>query len=97
MNHQVMHEMGSPYSNMELASFVTASKGWAAECGLRGAFAELVRLSAPARAAFVAARGVMQCASVLGQIVVDCVVSSYTSWLKSNCAFVKLRDCVMST
>lgn len=70
-----MHEMGAPYSNMELASFVTCSKGWAAECGLRAGFMEVVRLQPGVRAALNAARAVAQCPSVLGQIALDCVVS----------------------
>ncbi|RVE45199.1 hypothetical protein evm_010140 [Chilo suppressalis] len=71
---RVMHEMGAPYNRMELASFVTCSKGWAAECGLRSGYVELVRLQARVRAALQAARGVMQCPTVLGQCVLDCVM-----------------------
>lgn len=71
--------MGAPYSSMELASFLTCSKGWAAECGLRSGYVELLRLQPRVKAAFVAARGVMQCPTVLGQCVLDCVVSMMTS------------------
>ncbi|CAK1544806.1 unnamed protein product [Leptosia nina] len=84
---KVMHELGAPYSDMELASFVTCSKGWAAECGLRGAFLELTRLSPPVRSVFAASRGVMQCPTVLGQCVLDCIVrpprrgeTSFAQW-----------------
>lgn len=69
-----MAEMGLPYSAMELASFVTLSKGWAAECGLRAGFAELVRLDPAVECAFRAARAVMQCPTVLGQCALLCVV-----------------------
>ncbi|XP_075978965.1 alanine aminotransferase 1-like [Anticarsia gemmatalis] len=71
---KVMHEMGAPYSSMELASFVTCSKGWAAECGLRSGFVELVRVEPKVSAAFNTARGVMQCPTVLGQCILDCVM-----------------------
>ncbi|KAJ8715839.1 hypothetical protein PYW08_013124 [Mythimna loreyi] len=71
---KVMHEMGAPYSGMALGSFVTCSKGWAAECGLRAGFAELARLAPAVRAAFSTARAVMQCPSVLGQCILDCVM-----------------------
>ncbi|XP_068618611.1 alanine aminotransferase 1-like [Battus philenor] len=71
---KVMHEMGAPYSQMELASFLTVSKGLAAECGLRVGLVELVRASAGAVTAFRNARGLMQCSSVLGQCALDCVV-----------------------
>ncbi|XP_068618310.1 alanine aminotransferase 1-like [Battus philenor] len=71
---KVMHEMGPPYSQMELASFMTLSKGWAAECGLRAGLVELVRLQAGVAAAFRSARAVMQCPTVLGQCALHCVV-----------------------
>ena len=38
---QVMTEMGSPYSGMEVASFMTCSKGYMGECGIRGGYAEV--------------------------------------------------------
>ena len=40
-NVQVMTEMGSPYSGMEVASFMTCSKGYMGECGIRGGYAEV--------------------------------------------------------
>lgn len=70
-----MAEMGSPYSKMELASFVTLSKGWSAECGLRSGYVELVRLNPDVEQAFRTARAVMQCPTVLGQCALHCVVS----------------------
>lgn len=73
---KVMHEMGAPYSGMELASFLTCSKGWAAECGLRAGYVELLRLQPRVAAAFSTARAVMQCPSVLGQCILDCVVGT---------------------
>ncbi|XP_047993398.1 alanine aminotransferase 2-like [Leguminivora glycinivorella] len=71
---KVMHEMGAPYSSMELASFITASKGWAAECGTRAGLAEIPRLSETARKAFEASRAVAQCPNLLGQVALDCVM-----------------------
>ncbi|XP_041986409.1 alanine aminotransferase 1-like [Aricia agestis] len=88
---KAMHEMGAPYSAMELASFVTSSKGWAAECGARAAFVELCRVAPRVLVAFNAARAVAQCPSVLGQCVIDCVVKppapgspSYTTWSRER-------------
>ncbi|CAH2039109.1 unnamed protein product, partial [Iphiclides podalirius] len=71
---KVMHEMGEPYSRMELASFVTCSKGWAAECGLRAGFLELVRLQGQVAAAFGRTRALRQCPGVLGQCALHCIV-----------------------
>ena len=38
---QVMTEMGAPYSGMEVASFMSCSKGYMGECGIRGGYAEV--------------------------------------------------------
>ncbi|XP_075978821.1 alanine aminotransferase 1-like [Anticarsia gemmatalis] len=90
---KVMHEMGAPYSSMELASFMSCSKGWAAESGLRSGFVELVRLEPKVAAAFSTARGVMQCPSVLGQCIMDCVVKPPSPGEPSYEQFAKeLRD-----
>ena len=32
---QVMTEMGAPFSGMEVASFMSCSKGYMGECGMR--------------------------------------------------------------
>ncbi|KOB67143.1 putative Alanine aminotransferase [Operophtera brumata] len=72
---KVMAEMGHPYSKMELASFVTLSKGWSAECGLRSGYVELVRLNPDVEQAFRTTRAVMQCPTVLGQCALHCVFS----------------------
>ena len=33
---QIINEMGAPYNQMEMASFMTCSKGYMGECGIRG-------------------------------------------------------------
>lgn len=38
---QVLMELGAPYNQMELASFMSASKGFMGECGYRGGYAEV--------------------------------------------------------
>lgn len=38
---KVLVEMGEPYSSLELASFMSCSKGYMGECGLRGGYAEV--------------------------------------------------------
>lgn len=78
ISSQVIHEMGEPYSRMELASFVTCSKGWAAECGLRAGFLELVGLQREVAAAFARTRALRQCPGVLGQCALHCIVSLHT-------------------
>lgn len=41
---KVLMEMGKPYDSMELASFMSASKGFMGECGYRGGYAEVINL-----------------------------------------------------
>ena len=36
--------MGAPYSGLEVASFMTCSKGYMGECGIRGGYAEIVNM-----------------------------------------------------
>lgn len=69
-----MHGMGEPYRSMQLASFATCSKGWAAESGLRAGFVELVGLNGKVAAAFERVRSLLQCPGVLGQCAVHCLV-----------------------
>ncbi|XP_045767107.1 alanine aminotransferase 1-like [Maniola jurtina] len=94
---KVMHEMGAPYSSMELASFVTCSKGWAAECGLRAGFVEAARLQRGVRAALTAARAVAQCPSVLGQCVLDCVMKPPAPGEASYPQFIREKKATQRT
>merc|ERR1711874_75602 len=41
---KVMTEMGAPYSGLEVASFMTCSKGYMGECGIRGGYAEVINM-----------------------------------------------------
>ena len=41
---KVLMDMGSPYAGMELASFMSASKGFMGECGYRGGYVEVINL-----------------------------------------------------
>ncbi|OWR52565.1 alanine aminotransferase 2 like protein [Danaus plexippus plexippus] len=89
---QVMHEMGDPFKKLQLSSFMTCSKGWAAECGLRAGVLELVSLEPRVISALEAARSTQQCASVLGQCVVDCVMRPPTPGSPSFSLFSSERD-----
>lgn len=70
---KVMVEMGKPYSDMELASFMSASKGYMGECGLRGGWMELCNFDPNVQANMYKAISAMLCPSTLGQTVIDCV------------------------
>ncbi|KAL4132551.1 hypothetical protein QTP88_009680 [Uroleucon formosanum] len=72
---KVLTELGSPYSEMELASFMSCSKGFMGECGLRGGYTEVINLDPEVKAMLLKSVSAMLCPTVLGQTVMDCVVN----------------------
>ncbi|XP_069990436.1 alanine aminotransferase 1-like, partial [Penaeus vannamei] len=50
---KVLMEMGEPYNKMELASFMSCSKGYMGECGLRGGYAEIINLDPAVKAMYL--------------------------------------------
>ncbi|CDW58192.1 alanine aminotransferase [Trichuris trichiura] len=89
---KVMHEMGPPYSHMELASFHSASKGYMGECGLRGGYAEIVNMHPEVLTQFKKSISAKLCSSVLGQIAMDCVVKPPAPGEPSYELFAKVTD-----
>ncbi|XP_011169174.2 alanine aminotransferase 2 isoform X2 [Solenopsis invicta] len=72
---KVMTEMGEPYSKMELASFMSISKGYMGECGIRGGYAEIINMDPEVMEVLYKSISVMVCPTVLGQVVMDVVVN----------------------
>ncbi|KAH9383379.1 hypothetical protein HPB48_024598 [Haemaphysalis longicornis] len=64
---KVMHNMGPPYADMELASFMSASKGFMGECGLRGGYVEIINLDPEVKRVLLKSVSAKLCSSVLGQ------------------------------
>ncbi|KAJ8715840.1 hypothetical protein PYW08_013125 [Mythimna loreyi] len=93
---KVMTEMGAPYNSIELASFMSISKGYMGECGLRGGWMELVNLDPDVQANLYKAISAMLCPTTLGQTAVDCVARtprpgepSYELWQKERTAVLE--------
>ncbi|KAG1700047.1 Alanine aminotransferase 2 [Nymphon striatum] len=93
---KLMMEMGPPYSNMELASFMSTSKGYMGECGLRGGFCEFVNLDPQVTALFLKSISAKLCPTVLGQVAMDVVVNppqpgdpSYEIFIQEKTAVLK--------
>lgn len=79
-------EMGSPFSEMELASFMSLSKGYMGECGLRGGWMELVNMEKEVQEHLFKGISSNLCPTSLGQAGMDCVVSvAATSSAQRNC------------
>lgn len=68
-------EMGAPYNQMELASFMSCSKGYMGECGLRGGYVEVINIQPTVKAMYFKAISAMLCPTVLGQAALDVVVN----------------------
>merc|ERR1719348_1722001 len=88
---KVMTEMGSPYCNMEVASFMSCSKGYMGECGMRGGYAEIVNMDSGVMAMLQKSISAKLCPTILSQACMDIVVNpphpgepSYDSWLEQK-------------
>ncbi|XP_063704820.1 alanine aminotransferase 1 [Culicoides brevitarsis] len=88
---KVMSEMGEPYSKMELASFMSCSKGYMGECGIRGGYAEIVNMCPDVKAMLLKSISAQLCPTTIGQACMDCVVNppkqgepSYELWQKER-------------
>ncbi|XP_025411330.1 alanine aminotransferase 2 isoform X2 [Sipha flava] len=93
---KVLTELGPPYSEMELASFMSCSKGYMGECGLRGGYTEVINLDPEVKAMLLKSISAMLCPTVLGQAVMDCVVNpprpgepSYDSFKEEKVSVLK--------
>lgn len=94
---KVITEMGPPYSNMELASFMSASKGFMGECGLRGGYFELVNVDPEVKKMLLKSISAKLCPSVLGQIAMDCVINPPQPGEPSHEMFVKEKNEVLQS
>lgn len=72
---QVLFEMGLPYSKMPMASFMSCSKGYMGECGLRGGYVEVINLTSIMEAKLSRCLSSTLCPTVMGQIAMYCIVS----------------------
>lgn len=71
---KVMQEMGAPYNDMELASFMSTSKGYLGECGIRGGYMELINICPKVRAMLAKSLTASLCSTTAGQVAVSALV-----------------------
>ncbi|XP_037907760.1 alanine aminotransferase 2-like [Hermetia illucens] len=72
---KVLVEMGGPYKNMALASFMSCSKGYTGECGLRGGLVEIFNFPADFKAMFYKNLSAQLCPNTVGQAAIFCLVN----------------------
>ena len=72
---KVIMELGAPYSEMEVASFMSCSKGYMGECGIRGGYAEVINMDPSVFAMLQKSISAKLCPTVVGQACMDVVVN----------------------
>lgn len=71
---KVLIEMGPPYSEMELASFMSASKGFLGECGIRGGYMEIINMCPKVQAMLTKSITASLCSTTAGQVAISALV-----------------------
>lgn len=72
---KVAKEMGGEYADMELASFMSTSKGFMGECGYRGGYCEVINLDPDVKFQLFKSISAKLCPTVSGQSAMDAVVN----------------------
>jgi len=93
---KVAYELGEPYSNMEIASFYSTSKGWMGECGARGGYSEIINMDPAVKAELKKLSSAQLCSSALGQACMDVVVNPPRPGEPSYESFMKEKNSVLS-
>ncbi|OQR73242.1 alanine aminotransferase 2-like [Tropilaelaps mercedesae] len=92
---KVHHELGSPYNKIELVSFMSCSKGFMGECGLRGGYMELVNFDPEVKAVLLKSISAKLCSTVIGQAAMDCVVKPPVEGQPSYGKFIEEKNAVL--
>ncbi|XP_059089060.1 alanine aminotransferase 1-like [Tigriopus californicus] len=94
---KVMMQMGEPYSHMELASFMSCSKGYMGECGIRGGYAEIINIDKDVRAMLNKSISAKLCPTVIGQACMDVVVHPPEKGDASYESFIAEKEAVLAS
>ncbi|XP_036951390.1 alanine aminotransferase 2 [Acanthopagrus latus] len=93
---KVLYEMGPEYfSNVELASFHSTSKGYTGECGFRGGYMEVLNMDPQVKAQLVKLLSVRLCPPVSGQAAMDVIVNPPQRHEPSYAQFTKEKRAVL--
>ncbi|XP_053400985.1 alanine aminotransferase 2-like [Mercenaria mercenaria] len=92
---KVLTEMGPEYNQLELASFMSTSKGYMGECGFRGGYCEVINLDPDVKVMQLKSISAKLCSAVAGQAVMDVVVNPPRPGEPSYDLFMKEKDFVL--
>lgn len=72
---KAMMDLGAPYSNTELISFHSVSKGVGGECGLRGGYFEMTNVDEATVAELYKIVSINLCPNTIGQVAISLLVN----------------------
>lgn len=93
---KVLMELGPEYNKLELASFMSTSKGYMGECGFRGGYCEVINLDPEVKAMKLKSISANLCSSVSGQVALDVVMNPPRPEEPSFDLFTKEKEFVLS-
>lgn len=94
---KVAADLGYPYSQIEIASFYSTSKGFMGECGARAGYFEVVNMDEDVKAELKKLSSAQLCSSVLGQVCMDTIVSPPKPGEPSYQLFMQEKESVLSS
>lgn len=94
---KIMYEMGAPYDEMELASFMSGSKGYMGECGARSGYCEVINLDPLVKELLMKLLRSKMCPSLLGQIITYCITNPPRPDEPSHNLFVKQKTEILKS
>ncbi|XP_017086512.1 alanine aminotransferase 1 [Drosophila eugracilis] len=93
---KVAYEMGEPYRSLELCSFLSTSKGYLGECGIRGGYMEVLNLDPKVKAMLTKSITAALCSTTAGQVAVSALVNPPQPGEPSYELFKKERDEILA-
>jgi len=94
---KVLRSMGDDYSDVQLISFMSTSKGFYGECGRRGGYMELVGFDDDVNGLMNKIASVNLCSNTAGQILMSLVMDPPKEGDASYDLYVKERDDILSS
>ncbi|XP_062543801.1 alanine aminotransferase 1-like [Armigeres subalbatus] len=94
---KVLMEMGAPFNQMELCSFMSCSKGYLGECGIRGGYVEVVNMCPEVKAMLLKSISALVCASTIGQACMDVMVNPPKPGEPSYELFIREKNAVLAS
>ncbi|XP_004345426.2 alanine aminotransferase [Capsaspora owczarzaki ATCC 30864] len=94
---KVLKSMGPEFSNVELISFHSVSKGFIGECGKRGGYMEMIGIDAYVREQIYKVASISLCPNVQGQVIVDLMVNPPKEGEPSYELYARERDQILGS